>query len=206
MRKSSDIAMLLGSRGRRPSRAGFAHRVRAAIDSWVGRSRWRRERGGSSGMLAAVPGWVAAVVACAAFAGGYLVHAALAPARSANETQLSVKDPGQAPAFLESDTTPLAREGYVVAAYPGQNADAAKDKARRLAGWLQEHGFVKARPYEYPTKQGAGLWTVFVYYDGAEEAADCRQRLMALPEDVPDPMFVQLRKTEDPWPTPWQIR
>jgi hypothetical protein len=218
--------MLLGSRGRRPSRSGFGQRVRSAIDGWFGRSRWRRERGGSSGMLASVPGWVAGVIACGAFAGGYLVHAAVAPGRSAKEAQLSVPDPGQSPTFLESgtlesethesETTPLAREGFVVAAYPNQKAEVASDKARRLAAWLREHGFDKARAYEYQTGQsagrsvGAGLWTVFVYYDGAQEAADSRERLLALPEDVPDPMFVHLRKqlqnSGDPWPAPWQIR
>jgi hypothetical protein len=214
VRKSSDIAMLLGSRGRRPSRSGFTQRVRSAYESWVGKNQWRRE---PRKLFGPVPGWAALIGVLAAFGGGYGLRGVLAPvaANAANgvaenggaaSAQLDTRtETGQAPTFLDFDTTPLTREGFVVAAYPGQEAGNAKSRAKQLAEWLRQQGFAKAKPYEYPTKEG-GLWTVFVYYEGEAEAAATQDRLIALPVEVPDAAFVQLRKTENPWPTPCRIR
>ena len=50
------------------------------------------------------------------------------------------------------------------------------------------------------------MWIVAVYFDGADEADSTSDLLRALPQDVPDAMFVQLRNTEAEWPTPMPIR
>jgi hypothetical protein len=106
VRKSSDIAKLLGSRGRRPSRSGFTRRVRSAIDGWVGRSRWRRD---PKALFGPVPGWVAALAVLLAFAGGYFLRGAVPAAGGGAEPPLNAQAPVDPSGSRRSSSTPRRR-------------------------------------------------------------------------------------------------
>lgn len=200
VRKTSDIALLLGSRGRVRKPSGFAKVMRGLFDGWSGRSAWREERPARG---RSVPAWIAVAGLVAAFGGGYLVGGSFA-APAPGDAALHAPR-GRSPAMIEFDSRPLASNAFVVAAYPDVPVADARDRAAALSGFLRSRGLEKARPYEYPTDSG-GLWVVAVYFDGDRERAETRDRLTGLPEAVPDESFVQLRKTEAGWPKSFPIR
>lgn len=201
VRKTSDMALLLGSRGRGRSRSGLATFVRGIYESWFGRSQWRSERPARS---LQVPGWLAAVALLAAFAGGFLVGGKLggAPSEGAG---LQANKPAT-PSFVgEFDARPLSRTAFVVAAYPELAEADAKAAAKALSDWLVAQGLAKARPYLFPRQVGP-VWTVAVYFDGEAEQQATRNLLTRLPEAVPDSTFLLYRNTEAEWPKPWPIQ
>lgn len=208
-RKSSDIALLLGSRGRSRGRSGgIGKSLRGMFDTWFGRRQWREER---RGLRASVPGWLTAVLVLAAFAGGMLVGGKLLGgggggdplhAQGADRESLGV-----APTVLEIDDKPMSRQAFIVSLYPGLAADAARGRAQTLSRWLQQEGLAKAKPYEFPGPKGK-VWTVLVYYENEIEERATRDRLTTLPDAVPDASFVRLRADipKEEWPNTVSIR
>jgi hypothetical protein len=178
------------------------------FDSWFGRPQWRQER---RGLRAAVPGWLAAVLVLAAFAGGMLVGGRLlAPSggggealHAAGNSQLT----GVEPTVLEIDDKPMSRQAFIVSFYPGLAAADARGRAQAFSRWLQQQGLAKAKPYEFPGDKGK-VWTVLVYYENEIEQRATRDRLVMLPDDVPDPSFLRLRAEipKEEWPNTVPIR
>jgi hypothetical protein len=70
---------------------------------------------------------------------------------------------------------------------------------------LATNGLEKARAYEHRSAKG-DFWLTVVYYANETEERATRQKLQALPEDVPDASFVYLRKSEAEWPRPMTIQ
>lgn len=151
-----------------------------------------------------VPGWLALAVALACFGGGYVVRGYVAPVEDGGGAA-GLRAGPRAPGVIAADTEPLASHAFFVAAYQDVPADEAKTRAVELSRWLRDAGLAKARPYEYPTAAGR-LWVVVVYYDGDTEYAETEARLRALPQEVPDPIFVGLRNHESGWPNAFPIR
>lgn len=203
VRRTSDIALLLGSRGRVKSRSGFGRSVRSMIDGWFGRSSWREER--PSKRL--VPGWLALIGVLAAFGGGFWCGDKAA--HNATATSGLDAKPGKTAGFLDESPEPLAKQFLMAAPYVNVPAAEAKAKAKALAEHLQGAGLAKARSHLYPTAQGQ-FWVVAVYYDGESEMRATCDRMRKLPADVPDPHFVELRRmqesSEKGWPRSYDVR
>lgn len=207
-RKTSDIALLLGSRGRTRGRSGFGKFVETFVGGFgfgsrsSGRSAWREER---SPRHPQVSVWVSAVLVLAAFGGGYLVGGKNGgTVKNDLNAKLPAAGPAQ-PGFLgEFDARPLHKYAFIVAVYPGMAVADAKGAAKTLADWLVAAKLEKTRPYEFPAKDGP-LWVVAVYYEGEAEMIATRDRLRAL-RDVPDTSFVHLQNTEAEWPKAWAVQ
>jgi hypothetical protein len=205
-RKSSDMVLLLGSRGQyRGRNAGFLPSLRSSIASFFGRvggGRQRRESRGrrsSSSSGAAVSGLAILALLLVGFVGGFFVRGQFVGA-AAKEGNAGLKAGPQAPEIVgEMDTSALASQAFIVSAYPGIEPATARQHARHLSDYLRGQQLAKARPYEYPSQNGP-LWVVAVYFDGDAEQAATREKLRLLPLDVPDATFCQLRKPEADWP------
>lgn len=211
-RKTSDIALLLGSRGRSRSRGGIGHQLVGFIDGLLGRTlkgRRRDDRRGNNVSLWALLGAV-----LIAFGGGFVLGGQFAGAaqkdRNALNANVGASDgsgapSGRTPAFVgELETQPLANFAFVVAAYPNIADADARQRAADLAGWLREQGLAKARAYPFP-RGDSTLWVVNVYFDGNAEQQETHAALQALPAVAPDPTFVHFRQ-EPGWPIARQIR
>jgi len=207
------MVLLLGSRGQYRGRnnSGFTGALRRVVDAVSqitgfggGRSGRRSESRSSRGTSAG--SWIALGGALACFGIGYLVGhstAGVVPPGPGNGASSLKADgnsgaaPVQPAMMAESDVRPLANQAFVVAAYEMDAAE-AKARAKSLGAWLRGQNLAKARPFEFPSERGP-VWVVAVYYDGEAEQAETKDRLAALPADVPDEVFVRLRK--DPkWP------
>ncbi|MEO6594406.1 MAG: hypothetical protein ABIP94_06610 [Planctomycetota bacterium] len=201
--------MLLGSRsrGRVRSPSGFSKFVRGIADLVVGQSSSRRRDPSRPLRTGLVSRWLALSGALLCFVGGFFVGGFWADAKAAErQSGAGLKAVGTAPGFIgEFDANPLSNDLFIVSVYPNTEPEAAKAKAKALSDYLRSKQLAKARPYEYATKNGP-LWVVAVYYDGEPERLATRDRLVALPDDVPDATFVHLRNTEAEWPKPWVIR
>jgi len=210
-RKASDLVMLLRSRGsgRGRSKSGFLSRTLSGLGlSGLGSGlvrllggspRKSRREARSAGSL--VPGWIALAVALICFGGGYVVRGYLDPATK-DAGGAGLKSGPRAPGLIEADTEPLASQGFFVAAYVEMPVVEAKRRAIELSRYLQKQGLEKARPYEYPGPKGR-FWVVIVYCDGRADREDTAAKLRALPEDVPDPVFVGVRNRERNLETGW---
>lgn len=203
-RKTSDIAMLLGSRSKaRTSKStGLTSKLVGFIDSMLGRPSKgvrRQEKREQT-----VPLLVFAIAVLAAFGGGYAVGGGFGKSSDVDPLRAGGAI-GRTPTFVdEVITEPMAPEAFIVSAYKGVPAAEAKARAQSLAKYLQGKGLTKTRPYPWPL-DGASLWVVAVYFDGAAEAQKTLTLLQALPDDVPDEMFVRIREkdsaTEAGWPS-----
>ena len=211
-RKSSDMVLLLGSRGQHRRNNGFGASLFRTVGSLFGtfglgfgrRTGSRRmELGRSSRTVSA---WVAFGGALVCFAGGFLVGDHFAAAK-VDPGAAGLNASAKAPGFIgETDTRRLTGRAFVVAAYANMPAADAKGKAKALSDWLRaEGGLPTARPYEFPAEAGP-LWVVAVYFDGDTDKAAKRADLHKLPENVPDPVFCQLRKGTPGWPEDYSIR
>lgn len=210
MRKTSDIAMLLGSSSKsrsRGSRKGFVSSFLGVVDTMLGRAgKGRRKKRATT-----VSTTLFSVGLLVAFGGGFFVGGAFGGDSGDNALSARVPSPngatsiGVAPEFLhEVDTTKLADWGYVVTAYKvteNQPEPVARQRAVDLANYLQEHGLQKARPRSW----GPGLWVTVVYFEGRAEQDGTRDQLLNMPEDVPDVDFCQRREESD-WPTAYEIQ
>lgn len=204
------MVLLLGSRGQYRGRnasgfVGVLRRIVGSVTQLVGFSRSGR-RSEMRARSTSVSGWLALGAAIACFGVGYLVGNSTAKPAVPGAGLNAGGGVPQTPAVIgEIETRPLASQAFIVSAYPGLAADDAKVRAKALADYLRSRQILRARPYEYPAKEGP-LWVVAVYHDGEAEEAATRERLRQLPEDVPDATFVHLRKSEAGWPTTWPIR
>ena len=200
-RRTSDIAMLLGSSSKsRSSRGGgLTGKLVGFIDSMLGRKKKRNRR--QERREQTVPILVLGIAILLAFGGGYAVGGGFG--KDGDGTN-PLRTTGRSPSFVdEIKTRPLASEAYIVAVYTEVAAAEAKLQAHSLSKYLISQGLTKSRPYPWPTEQGT-LWVTAVYFDGEEEAAQVYQALRALPEDVPDKVFCDFRThdiaTEQGWP------
>lgn len=209
MRKSSDMASLLGSRGRSRPRGGFVQGLRSVVDSWLGRSRSRERSRGFE-----LSGWLVAGGLLASFAVGFLVRdrvGGLGLGSSQAGLDAKVNGPaGAQPGFQgELDSKPLAPNCFVVAIYPNIPEADAKAQAKALAEFLRSRNLAKSRPYHFHFESGS-MWGVSVYYDGDAEMRATRDALRRLPDDVPDATFVAWRsssgKEGKEWPKTWAVR
>lgn len=201
VRKTSDMALLLGSRGRGRSRSGVGKFLLGVWETWFGRSQWRDERSRRS---LQVPGWIAAVGVLAAFASGWLLGGKVGGQPPGGGAGLKANNPAT-PSFVgEFDARPMARKAFLVAMYPELAEADAKASAKALSDWLAGQKLAKARPYLAQGRKGP-VWTVAVYFEDHEQIAT-RDLLLGLPDQVPDASFVSLRKNEPEWPKAWDIR
>jgi hypothetical protein len=207
VRKSSDIAMLLGSRGRARPRGGVGQSIRSVFDSWLGRPARRDER-----PRASVPSWLALVGVLAAFAVGFFTGGRLGIQPADQASQLDAKPqggkrPGNEPTLLDAnEVEPLHSTCFVVAFYENVSDAIGRAQAKALSDWLRQQQLPTARPYLIQSRIGP-VWSVCVYFDGPSQQASVRERLLALPvEGVPDLVFVQLRKTDPEWPKDWVVQ
>lgn len=201
MRKTSDIAMLLGSRSKSRSRGSkkslFSSFLRV-VDGLLGRSKGGRgkQRGASISTIVFACGLIGA------FGGGFVVGERVGGA--GQESPLNTRV-AQRPEFVhEVDTAKLAAEGFVVAAYavtPERSDQDARQCAVDISKYLVENGLPKARPYEWR----AGLWVAVVYFDGDAERDHTRAMLLNMPDDVPDADFCRSRLETD-WPQSYEIQ
>lgn len=204
MRKTSDIAMLLGSRSKsrsRSSRGGFGSSFIGFVDGLLGRvGKGRRKDRGQS-----VPMLVFAICVLVAFGGGFLLGDRLSGGDGDNPLNARI---GQKPGFIHDvDTTPMGDEAFVVTAYRVTEdvPDAvARQRTVDLAKYLQSKGLEKARPYMW-TKGGEPVWITAVYFDGEADLQWTREMLLNMPDDVPDPLFCDLRIQDSRWPSVWTI-
>ena len=204
MRKTSDIAMLLGARGKsrsRSSRGGVFSSFFGVIDGVLGRSGKRRRKQRKQN----VPAMVFAVAVIAAFGGGFLVGGQFAEAAGDDPLRARV---GQAPDFVnERLTEKLAENGFVVAIYDpaivGGDAE-AKQAAVNLAKYLQSMGLEKSRACPWTVNEDS-LWVAVVYYEGDAERDGTKDHLLNLPEDVPCQEFA-LYRTDSGWPADRKIQ
>lgn len=201
-RKSSDMVMLLSSRGKtRRGKAGgsiFGAVTKVAADVF-GISRKQRDPGpsrASTGLLLAV------CVGAACFGAGYVVGGKFGVGTGNGE--LRIKDTRRPGVIGEFDARKLTDSAFVVALYTDADESFAKAKAQKLTEYLQGTGLPRTRPYLLPHPKGP-FWTVAVYYDGDVEYAASRNKLLAL-RDVPDAEFQELRRdrtqegSEKDWP------
>jgi len=205
VRKTSDIAMLLGSRGKsrsRGSRGGLGSSFFGAIDGALGRVFKGRRKDRAQ----AVPLVVFAIGLLVAFGGGFLVGDRFSGGDGNDPLRARI---GQQPGFVnEVDTTPLASHAFIVTAYPlTENLDeaGARQKATDLAAYLVQHGLEKARPFPWPRNQGI-IWVTAVYFSNDVEQQETRDRLLNMPDSVPDEMFCELRIKDSEWPTVMRIQ
>lgn len=208
-RKSSDMVLLLGSRGQyRGRNSGFLKSLRSSFAAFFGRvggGRQRRESRSSRSGGGAVSGLAILALLLVGFVGGFFVRGQFAGA-APKEGAAGLKAGPQAPDIVgEIETSALSNQAFIVSVYPGLDAATARQRARHLCEYLRSQQLAKARPYEYPGQNGP-LWVVAVYFDGDLEQDATRDKLRLLPADVPDATFVQLRKTEADWPTAWPIQ
>ncbi len=203
------MVMLLRSRGsgggRRRGKSGLFSTLGHGLVRLLGGSSGRRDPGPKNRGASLVPGWLALAVALACFGGGYVVRGYVAPVQQEIGGGAGLKAGPRAPGVIEADTEPLTSRAFFVAAYQEMAADEARSRAMELSRYLRGQGLAKARPYEYPAAAGR-LWVVVVYYDGPTEYKATREQLLALPADVPDPIFVGLRNHESDWPNAFPIR
>ncbi|MBL8737599.1 MAG: hypothetical protein JNL12_14305 [Planctomycetes bacterium] len=217
VRKSSDMALLLGARGRLGQRrggggGGFLGSVVSAVQGLFQRN-WRSEQRARSGR--AIPGWLALGGVLAAFAVGFFTGGRFAgpidnsglhakggssPANVSGATP-QVIDPGAQDAAGQDPTSQkLGSTALAVTAHQDQAA------ALELCKYLQSRGLAKARPYSMATARGTA-WLSVVYYDGPNERRATIDRLRGLPaSDVPDPEFLRLRNQGEEWPRECPIR
>ena len=196
MRKTSDIAMLLGARGKsrsRSSRRGLFSSFFGVIDGVLGRSGKRRRTQRKQN----VPAMVFTVCVIAAFGGGFLVGGQFADA--AGDDPLRARG-GQAPDFVDDRLDEkLADSGFAVAIYDpadfGGDA-AAQQAAMSLAKYLREMGLAKSGVRFWDT----GVWVAVVYCEGDAERDGTRDQLLNLPQDVPCEEFAMYR-AESGWPS-----
>jgi hypothetical protein len=208
-RKSSDMVLLLGSRGQYRGRSrGFLKSLSSKLGSFFGRASSQRRssvRSGRSGGGSALPGLLVLGVLLLGFVGGFFVRGQFATAAT-TEGSAGLKAGPQAPDIVgEIDASPMASQAFIVSVYPGLEPAVARQRARHLSDYLRGQGLQRARPYEYPSQNGP-LWVVAVYFDGDADQAATRDKLVLLPPDVPDATFAELRKTEAGWPTAWPIQ
>jgi hypothetical protein len=221
VRKSSDMALLLGARGRLGSRkgGGFLSVVRGAFESLTGRS-WRSEQRSQRGR--SIPGWLAGVGVLAAFAGGFLAGgrfggpssvgnpAAGGSGLHAQGTQQQAggqngagAPTGTQPSVLDSgDLAKLSSHALAVCGYK-QIAD-----AKATCTTLRSRGLERARPYE--VKQGAETyWLVVVYYDGDSQRQETIQLLQSLTAtEAPDVLAARASAENrgQAWPYEWAVK
>jgi hypothetical protein len=200
VRKTSDIALLLGSRGRGRSRSGFSKTLRGIWETWFGRSPWRDERPARS-ML--VPAWLAALGVLGAFAGGYFAGGRFG-GPPGDKAGLLAKAP-TTPGFFE-EAAPLEDQAFVVAMYPDVPDAEGRAQAKELASWLAARELRKAQPYLLPDRN---VWTVAVYFGSDDERLATQGRLSAL-QEVPDRSFNDWRAARlnagKQWPPVRQTR
>lgn len=196
-RKTSDIAMLLGSSSKSRSKRGqgLTGKLVGFIDSMLGRKSKRGRR--QERREQTVPMLVFGVAVLLAFGGGYAIGGGFGNSFSNNGDGTNpLRAQGRAPTFVdEVATKPLAAEAFIVSAYPGVAAAEAKELAQSLSKYLTSKGLAKVRPYPWPQANGT-LWVVAVYFDGEAEAGKTKLALEELPMDVPDQMFCTIRKTD----------
>jgi hypothetical protein len=199
-RKTSDIALLLGSRGRGRSRSGFGKTLRGMWETWFGRSPWRHERPARSVL---VPGWIAALGVLAAFAGGYLAGGRFGGS-SDPKAGLTAKAPNT-PMFFE-ESQPLEDQAFIVSLYPDVPDAEGRRQAKELAAWLVARDLKKAQPYLLPQRN---VWSVAVYFANDAERQGTQARLAAL-QDVPDAAFTEWRASVlnagEQWPRTCRTR
>lgn len=199
-RRTSDIAMLLGSssKSRSSKNSGFTGKLVGFVDSLLGRKPKRNRR--QERREQSVPMLVFAIAVLVAFGGGYAIGGGFGGKGKDSNTLIA---PGRTPTFVdEVETQPLAAEAFIVSAYPGVPAADAKIRAHSLSQHLVGQGLLKARPYPWPQADGT-LWVVAVYFDGQAEFAKTAQMLRDLPQDVPDEMFCNIRKNDRQSATGW---
>lgn len=197
VRRTSDIALLLGSRGRVKSRSGFGRSITKMIDGWFsGRSPWREARP----TRRVVPGWLALAAVLAAFAGGFWVGGKSTQA-STGTTGLDAR-PGKEAGFIGADEKPWNKQFLMAAAYLGLSTAQGHANAKALSEYLLGKGLTKARPYLYPTAKGQ-FWVVAVYYDGDAELRKTTDLMRALPASVPDEAFTSLRRKQETQEAGW---
>ena len=206
VRKTSDMVLLLGSRGRsRSSGSKFGDTLRGIVGTVFGGNSSRR-RDDLRRRNSAVPAWVASALALGCFAGGFLMGDHFGQQKGAKAGVDSLRTSGRKAELLtEADTPRLSAEAFIVSAYPNLDVSAAKEGAKALSDYLRERKIGKARPYWW-VDGPKPLWVVAVYFDGPTEREATRNLLQALPADVPDEAFVHLRNTEVEWPKAWPIR
>lgn len=210
-RKTSDIAMLLGSSSKSRSKRGqgLTGKLVGFIDSMLGRKSKRGRR--QERREQTVPMLVFGVAVLLAFGGGYAIGGGFGSSFSNSFSNNGdgtnpLRAQGRAPTFVdEVATKPLAAEAFIVSAYPGVAAAEAKELAQSLSKYLASKGLAKVRPYPWPQANGT-LWVVAVYFDGEAEASKTKLALEELPMDVPDEMFCTIRKTDAKSPTGWPGR
>ncbi|MFT4839636.1 MAG: hypothetical protein ACI8UD_000104 [Planctomycetota bacterium] len=210
-RKTSDIAMLLGSSSKSRSKRGqgLTGKLVGFIDSMLGRKSKRGRR--QERREQTVPMLVFGVAVLLAFGGGYAIGGGFGNSFSNSFSNNGdganpLRAQGRAPTFVdEVATRPLAAEAFIVSVYPGVAAAEAKELAQSLSKYLTSKGLAKVRPYPWPQANGT-LWVVAVYFDGEAEASKTKLALEELPMDVPDEMFCTIRKTDAKSPTGWPGR
>jgi hypothetical protein len=202
VRRTSDIALLLGSRGRAKTRGGFGRSFRQLLDGWFGRSPWREERPSRR----VVPGWLALGAVLGSFAGGFWLGGKATP-RDGVAATLDAKV-GKEAGFIDADEMPCNRQFLMAAAYIGLSSTQAHGSAKALAEYLRGKGLQKAKPYLFATAKGP-VWVVAVYYEGKTEEQKTTQLMRALPADVPDEAFLSLRRhqeaSENGWPQSYPV-
>lgn len=200
------MAMLLGSRSRSRGRGGLGKTVRSLWEACFGRSAWVPEPVAKAKLL---PVWVAVSAALAAFVGGFFLGGQADGGSKLPANLRATTGPSAgpvAPGFVgEFDARPLARQAFLVALYPDRPEADAKASAKNLCDWLADRKLARARPHLWATKSGS-TWGVAVYYDGAADETATRNLLLALPTEVPDPSFIELRKTIQGWPKAYVVR
>lgn len=206
VRKSSDMALLLGARGRLGQRrgggGGFLGPVVSAVQGLFQRN-WRSEQRSRSAR--AIPGWLALGGVLAAFAVGFFTGGRFAgpidnSGLHAKGGSAPANVPGATPQVIDPETQQLARTALAVSSYR-ELAD-----AKKLCQYLSSRGLVKARPYELKSAVGTA-WAAVVYYDGPNERRATIERLRGLPaSDVEDPEFIRLRNQGEEWPYECPIR
>lgn len=201
VRRTSDIALLLGSRGRVKSRSGFGRSIGKMLEGWLGRSPWREERPSRR----VVPGWLALAAVLAAFAGGFWLGGK--SPREAAGTTLDAK-PGKVAGFIDEYERPSNRQFLMASAYLRATSAQGRASAKALAEYLNGKGLQKARPYLHSTPKGQ-FWVVAVFYEGDAELRASTALMRGLPADVPDAAFAALRQqyeaTAEGWPRSYQV-
>lgn len=202
MRKTSDIAMLLGSRSKsrsRGSKKSLWSSLLRTVDGLLGRSKGgrSRQRGASVSTILFACGLVGA------FGGGFVLGGRVGGAGGGDPLQARAP---QRPGFMHEDAK-LAEFGFVVSAYavvpddPERTEQRARQRASDLAKYLAENGLPKSRCREWRE----GLWVTVVYYEGDAERDHTRAVLLNLPDEVPDQDFRRSRSETD-WPQSYSIQ
>lgn len=209
VRKSSDMALLLGARGRLGQRRGGGGGFLASVVSTVQglfQPNWRSEQRARSGR--AIPGWLALGGVLAAFAVGFFAGGRFAGPIDNSGLHAKGGTPGTAPGVTPQVLDP---DQQTVESPKGSTALAVSTHAtlaaaRELCDYLKSRGLAKAQPYEASSAKGTA-WVSVVYYDGPNERRASVERLRGLPaSDVPDREFLRLRNQGEQWPYEWAIR